>query len=209
MSTIYGARRDTVKHSPDLETILEHVQKIADEVVAAHAEETDSQARWPEESIRALQKSGLGGLTVSEEFGGLGQGSYSLAQVCEILGQECPSTAMCFGMHCVGAAVLAAKATKNQLERYLTPIVEGRHLTSLSLTEAGTGAHFYIPRTRLEVASPETYRVSGEKTFVTNGGYADSYLVSTVAADPKAPAGQFSCIVISKDAEGIKWGEAW
>lgn len=204
-----STRRDSVKHPPDLESILEQVQRIADEVVASHSEETDRQARWPEEGIRALQKAGLGGLTVLEEFGGLGQGSYSLAQVCEILGQECPSTAMCFGMHCVGAAVLSAKATPIQVERYLSPIVEGRHLTTLSLTEAGTGAHFYIPHTRLEMASPEAYRVSGVKTFVTNGGYADSYLVSTVAADPNAPAGQFSCIVISKDADGIKWGEDW
>lgn len=197
------------RYPMDLESVLGRVTEIARDIVAANAEQTDRDAKWPEAGIRALQEAGISGLTVPAEFGGLGQGSFGLTQVCEILAQECASTAMCFGMHCVGAAVLSAKATPDQCERYLKPIAEGRHLTTLSLSEAGTGSHFYIPETRLEAVSPDTYRVSGTKTFVTNGGYADSYVVSTVAADPHAPLGQFSCVVIEQDAEGVQWGGPW
>jgi len=193
----------------DLESILERVQEIAKDVVAPNAADVDVKARWPEEGVRALQQAGLGGLTVPEEYGGLGQGSFAVAKVCEILGQECASTAMCFGMHCVGSAMLSAKATPDQRERYLVPIVEGRHLTTLSLSESGTGSHFYVSRTELEDVSPTAYQVSGAKTFVTNGGHADSYVISTVAADPNAPLGQFSCIVVPKSAEGLKWGPPW
>ena len=193
----------------DLESILERVQEIAKDVVAPNAEAVDRDAVWPEAGIRALQQAGLGGLTIPEELGGLGQGSFGVAQVCEILGQECASTAMCFGMHCVGSAVLSAKATPDQRERYLVPIIEGRHLTTLSLSEAGTGSHFYVPHTRLEAVSPDMYRVTGNKTFVTNGGYADSYVISTVAADPGIPLGQFSCIVVRDEAEGLHWGPPW
>lgn len=200
-----GARR----YPMDLDSILGRVTEIAGDVVAANAERTDREARWPETGIRALQNAGLGGLTIPAELGGLGQGTYGLTQVCEILGQECASTAMCYGMHCVGATVLAAKARPDQIDRFLKPIVEGRHLTTLSLSEAGTGSHFYIPHTRLEVVSPDAYKVTGNKTFVTNGGYADSYVVSTVAADPGAPLGQFSCVVIEQDAQGIAWGDPW
>jgi alkylation response protein AidB-like acyl-CoA dehydrogenase len=193
----------------DLESILERVQEIATDIVAPAAESIDKNASWPEAGIRALQKAGMGGLTVPAEFGGLGQGSFGVAQVCEILGQECASTAMCFGMHCVGSAVLSAKATHDQNERYLQPIIEGKHLTTLSLSETGTGSHFYVPHTQLEEISKDEYRVTGEKTFVTNGGYADSYVISTVAADPEAPLGQFSCIVLDNNAKGIKWGKPW
>lgn len=193
----------------DLDSILGRVREICTEIVGPSAGRIDSEARWPEEGIRALQQAGLGGLTVPAEFGGLGQGSFGLTQVCELLGQECPSTAMCFGMHCVGAAVLSAKATPDQGTRYLEPIAKGRHLTTLSLSEAGTGSHFYIPQTRLEAVSSDCYRVTGAKTFVTNGGYADSYVVSTVAADPGAPLGQFSCIVVEQGAEGMGWGSQW
>ena len=204
-------RRMKMNHDypQDLESILERVQEIATEVVAPAAESIDKNATWPEAGIRALQKAGIGGLTVPSELGGLGQGSFGVAQVCEILGQECASTAMCFGMHCVGSAVLSAKATHDQSARYLKPIIEGKHLTTLSLSETGTGSHFYVPHTQLEAVSADMYRVTGEKTFVTNGGYADSYVISTVAADPEAPFGQFTCIVLDNNAEGIKWGRPW
>lgn len=193
----------------DLGTILGRVQEIAKDVVAPNAEAVDRDASWPEQGLRALQQAGLGGLTVPEDLGGLGQGSYAVLQVCEILGQECASTAMCFGMHCVGAAVLAAKATPDQRDRYLLPIVEGNHLTTLSLSESGTGAHFYVPHTRLEAVSADSYRVTGGKTFVTNGGYADSYVISAVATDPDAPLGQFTCIVVANEADGLRWGPPW
>jgi len=193
----------------NLASILERVQEIATEVVAPDADSIDRNAIWPEKGIRALQHAGLGGLTVPEELGGLGQGSFGVAQVCEILGQECASTAMCFGMHCVGSAVLSAKATQDQCDRYLQPIIEGKHMTTLSLSETGTGSHFYVPHTQLEAVSDDMYRVSGEKTFVTNGGYADSYVISTVAADPDAPLGQFSCIVLNNKSEGMNWGHPW
>jgi len=193
----------------DLESILERVQEIAQDVVATNAEAVDRDAIWPEQGIRALQQAGLGGLTVPEELGGLGQGSFGVAQVCETLGQECASTAMCFGMHCVGAAVLSAKATPAQREHYLLPIIEGRHLTTLSLSESGTGCHFYVPHTQLEAVSADRYQVTGNKNFVTNGGYADSYVISTVAADPDAPLGQFSCVVVREEAEGLRWGPPW
>ncbi len=194
----------------DLESIVEKAGDVAKDVAAVHAEEVDREARWPAESVRALLAAGLGGLTVPEEFGGLGQGSYALAKVCETLGQECASTAMCFGMHCVGSAVLAAKATADQHRRYLTAINEGRHLTTLSLSEPGTGAHFYLPHTKLETVSADSYRINGIKTFVTNGAEADSYVVSTtVAEDESHPVGQFTCVVVPRDSEGMHWGPPW
>ncbi|MES9834196.1 MAG: acyl-CoA dehydrogenase family protein [Candidatus Thiodiazotropha sp. DIVDIV] len=193
----------------DLESILEQVQQIAKGIVAQNALDVDKQARWPEEGLRALQQAGIGGLSIPIEYGGLGYGSFAVAQVCELLGQECASTAMCFGMHCVGSAVLSAKATTDQQERFLHPIAAGEHLTTLSLSEAGTGSHFYIPSTRLDAVSQEMYHVTGTKTFVTNGQHADSYVISTVAADLDGPMGEFSCIVVPSDAEGLTWGPPW
>jgi alkylation response protein AidB-like acyl-CoA dehydrogenase len=53
------------------------------------------------------------------------------------------------------------------------------------------------------------FKVTGVKTFVTNGGYADSYVVSTTAADLEAPMDQFSCIIVPRESAGLKWGAAW
>jgi alkylation response protein AidB-like acyl-CoA dehydrogenase len=189
--------------------VLERVQTIATDVAAPLAVHTDREAVWPETPLRALQAAGLGGLVVPKELGGLGHDLPLLVQVSEILGQACSSTAICFGMHCVATAVIAAKATPDQTARYLQPINEGKHLTTLALSEPGTGVHFYIPQCRLDRTAADTYRVTGQKSFVTNGGHADSYVVSTASADPDAPPGHFSCVIIPEDADRLVWQGDW
>jgi alkylation response protein AidB-like acyl-CoA dehydrogenase len=192
-----------------LRALLDTTHTIATEIVAVDAPDVDREARWPERGMRALQGAGLGGLVVPEPAGGLGQGLFALAQIGEILGRVCPSTALCFGMHTVGAAVIAAKATPEQQQAYLDPINRGTHLTTLTLSEPGTGSHFYFPQTALSVESPTHFRVTGKKSFTTNGGYADSYVVSTVATGPEAPLGEFSCVMVREGTPGMVWGPAW
>jgi isovaleryl-CoA dehydrogenase len=181
-------------------------REVAQEVAAPRAEETDSGV-WPEEALRALQSS-LGGLVVPREEGGSGLGLRALAAVCETLGEACASTAICFGMHNVAAAVIGAKPTDRQRKEFLRPIAAGEHLTTLALSEPGTGAEFWLPRTEL-TSEDAGWRLNGEKSFVTNGSKADSYVVSTVAADPEAPAGEFSCVAVWGDSPGLSWHGGW
>ncbi len=199
----------TVGQPLDLEAVLKRAFEVTRDTIAPDAEGVDSDGRWPEAGIRALQEAGLGGLVVPRQHGGAGHGLVALAQVCEIIGRECPSTALCFGMHCVGSAVISAKATGEQRDRYLTPICAGQHITTLSLSEPGTGAHFYLPQTRLQVLESGDFLLNGTKSFVTNGGRADSYVVS-VKTDANSHEGdEFSCIVLPADSEGMSWGAAW
>ena len=192
-----------------LDDVLAPATRVAVDVLRPLAEQIDREARWPVEGIRALQSAGLGGLVVPVEFGGQGEGLLALARVCEILGAECPSTAISFGMHLVGSAVIAAKATRDQVARYLEPIVRGEHLTTLALSEPGTGSHFYLPESRLEPDDAGGFRVSGTKSFVTNGGFADSYVMSVAAPASGHVIGEFSCVVVARDAAGLEWGEPW
>ena len=187
---------------------LERARAVAQDVVASNADAVDAEARWPEAGLRALLRAHLGGLVVPSACGGLGQGLFALAQVSETLGASCASTALCFGMHCVAAAVIAAKATDDQARRYLGPIAAGEHLTTLALSEPGTGAHFYIPRAELHVRSPTGFALRGTKSFVTSGGRADSYVVSTATVGDAEP-GRFSCVVVAGDAPGLAWRGPW
>lgn len=157
--------------------------------------------------MRALQANGLAGLVVSKKYGGLDQGLLGLARACEILGQECASTAICFGMHCVGASVIEAQVTEHQAETYLRPIAEGRHLTTLALSESGTGANFYLPQARLTPGDGD-YILSGAKQFVTNGTHADSYVVSA-ARHGDDELIRLSCVILDRDQEGMDWGSSW
>lgn len=164
--------------------------------------------RWPERSMRALQAAGLGGLTVPQRYGGLGKGLTGLVIAGEELGRISASTAICFCMHAVGAAVLAAKATEDQAARYLVPIAEGRHLTTLALSEPGTGAHFYEPASALH-REGDHYRVRGAKTFVTNGGHCDSYVITTMTEAGEAAPGLFNCLVLDEGTPGMRWEGTW
>lgn len=193
----------------EITKLLTKVEEISKTIIAKNAVKTDANAQWPEEGIRALLAGGLGGLTVPQEYGGLGFGTEVLAKVCEIIGQYCPSTSICYGMHCVGSAVIASKVTPYQQEHYLTPICEGKHITSLSLSELGSGSHFYLPQTKMTSADIGNYFINGGKSFATNGGHADSYVVSVVTEETSQPLGRFNCIIIRGDSVGVEWGPEW
>ena len=193
----------------DLDTVIARARSVAAEVLGPQARSVDEEGRWPEPGIRALQDTRLTALTIPEDQVGLGYGLLALARVCEELGRECASTSICFGMHAVATSVIAAKATSTQQSQLLRSIAEGKHITSLALSEPGTGTHFYYPQTKLSLNENANLVLSGTKCFVTNGGYANSYVVSTVSADPDAPPGHFSCVVLPAGTKGMQWGPSW
>jgi isovaleryl-CoA dehydrogenase len=191
-----------------LEELVGIAREIAATVVAPNAEGEDAAGEWPARSMSALAESGLTGLCVPEAQGGHGQGLVGMVAVSEAIAQESPSTALCFAMHCVATAVIAAKATDHHREAFLEPIARGEHITTLALSEPGTGIHFYIPQTRL-TADQDHFVVNGTKSFVTNGGHADSYVVSTVGVEDGDGEGEFSCVLVERDAPGLQWGDLW
>lgn len=187
------------------------LRAIAEEVtrdsIAPHAERVDADAEWPAHSLEALSEAGLLGLHVPKRFGGMEQGLLALAVVSEAVARGCSSSALCYGMHCVGAAVIAAKARRHHEERYLEPIARGEHITTLALSESGSGAHFYLSQTELERAGDD-FLVDGVKQFITNGSHADSYVISTKATEGEHD-GDFSCLVLDADTEGLEWLDPW
>lgn len=181
--------------------------EISQQVLRPRAAEIDEQCLWPAESLKVLADQGLSRLHIPLRLGGEELGLLALTVICEALAQGCASTSMCFGMHCVGTAVIVAKATPYHEERFLAPIVKQGHITSLALSEAGTGAHFYFPECSLADGG-DNFILNGAKHFVTSGGHADFYIVSTKAAHADA-AGEFNCLVLEKDRPGMEWLEPW
>ena len=194
--------------SPTLPRILAITSEVANRVVRPLAAKIDQDALWPGDGLCALGSAGLLGLTVPRRAGGLGEGLVALAQVTEILGRACSSTSMCFGMHCVATAVIAAKATRHQEETYLRAIAAGRHVTSLALSEAATGAHFYLPRATFQ-REGDGFVIDGAKSFITSAGHADSYVVSAVAPGAELDPGTFTCLIVDKEAPGLGFGQRW
>lgn len=194
--------------SPRLRELVGRAHEVARTAVATNAEREDADGSWPGPAFCALADAGLLGLHVPHELGGHGEGLAGLVAITETLACESPSTALCYAMHCVGTAVIAAKATDYQKQAYLEPIARGEHVTSLALSEPGTGSHFWLPEALLE---PDAggFRVRGTKSFVTSGGHADSYVVSVASPESDLGEGAFSCVVVDRDAPGTEWSEPW
>lgn len=183
-------------------------EEVTRSVIAPKSMQVDRDAAWPEHSMKALADAGLLGLHVPRRTGGHEQGLLALAVLGETIARGCGSSSLCYSMHCVGTAVISAKATPYLEDRYLAPIAENKHITSLALSEMGTGAHFYLPQTKLE-RTDDDFIVNGVKQFVTNGSYADSYVISTKASTGDAEVGDFNCLMIDKDTRGITWLDPW
>ncbi len=191
----------------DLATILVRTREIAEDVCVPAADQVDAEPRWPAEGLRALGAAGLGGLVVPEAYGGQNAGLTGLARVCEILAHACPSTAICFGMHSVGTAVIAARASQALGEKFLVPIAQGHHITAISLSEPGVGADYFFPRCGLR-HDGDDWVLDGHKAMVTNGSHADSYVIAAKSGEHASP-GTFSCVLVPAGHDGMQWGKPW
>jgi isovaleryl-CoA dehydrogenase len=195
--------------APRLPELVERAEVVARDVLRPNIDEEDRDALWPEPGMRALGTMGLLGLNAPTSVGGHGLGLEALASITRVLARENPSAALCFGMHCVGTAVIGAKATPAQRDALLTPIAQGSHITTLALSEPGTGSHFWFPETQIR-PDGDGYVVDGVKSFVTSGGRADSYVMSTVAATEAADGdGVFSAVLVEAGSPGLEWQEEW
>lgn len=194
--------------SSALREIRLKAERIAKTVAAPKAHEVDVECLWPAHTMHALGEAGLLGLHVPQRLGGLEQGLMGLIAVTEQLGQACSSSSMCFGMHSVGTAVIAAKATPHHESRYLSAIARGEHVTTLALSEAGSGVHFYLPDLELKKID-SAFRVSGTKQWVTNSKHADSYVVSCKNVDDDAQHGEFTCVVVDSKSPGCHLEKGW
>ena len=156
------------------------------DVVNRHAADVDRQGRFPKESLAALGASGLLGLTVPAELGGLGQGLRAFGTAAEELARECASTAMVFVMHT--ASVQAILSSKGLAERdaILRAAARGEHLSTLALSEKGSRSQFWAPVSTL-VADADGFVTSATKSWVTAANFADSYVSSAQVPDAGSP----------------------
>ncbi|TFC97099.1 acyl-CoA dehydrogenase [Cryobacterium breve] len=151
------------------------------EIARKHAHDVDAAGRFPEEAVAALRSSGLLGLTLPTEVGGLGGGPRELVLVAGALAGACGSTAMIYLMH-VSAAMPVAAAPPTGMPGLLENLASGRTLASLAFSEAGSRSHFWAPVSRA-TTRPGGIQIFAKKSWVTSAGHADVYVLSTGTPD--------------------------
>ncbi|HEU4421933.1 MAG TPA: acyl-CoA dehydrogenase family protein [Pilimelia sp.] len=174
------------------------------------AADVDARARFPSEAVAALRESGLFGLTLSTEVGGLGGGPAELVETLSQIAGACGSTAMVYLMH-VSAAMAVAAAPPTGQPDLLKRLASGELLATLALSEAGSRSHFWAPVSQGETADGGV-RLRVRKSFVTSAGHADVYVVSTRTPTGQAPADQpdaSDVYVVAGGFPGVEVAGAW
>lgn len=119
------------------------VQEVVS-VAAEHAERVDTDCAFPAEAVDALRKTGLLGLVLPREIGGMGSGPVEFTEVVAQLSAACGSTAMIYLMH-MAAAVTVAASPPPGLPDLLADMASGKQLGTLAFSEPGSRSHFWAP----------------------------------------------------------------
>jgi len=186
--------------------IRDMVREFAVADVAPIAAEIDREHRFPVELLPKMADLSLLGVPYPDAVGGAGADYVSYAIVVEELARVCGTTSVIVSGHTsLGTWPIFAFGTEAQQKLYLSDLASGRRLAAFALTEpaAGTDA---AAGTTTALLDGDEYVLNGSKIFITNGGYADVYIV-TAKTDPTQGTRGISAFIVEKDAPGFSVGE--
>ncbi|WP_425804226.1 acyl-CoA dehydrogenase [Desulfitobacterium sp. Sab5] len=191
----------------EIQSLIQNtVKEFAQSAVAPIAAEIDREHRFPAELLPQLAELNLLGVPYAEEVGGAGADHISYVIVIEELARVCASTAVIVSGHTsLGTWPIYQFGTEAQKEKYLKKLASGEFLGAFALTEPGAGTDAAAGLTTAVLEGDE-WVLNGSKIFITNGGYADVYIV-TAMTDPSQGTKGISAFIVEKDAPGFSVGE--
>ena len=156
--------------------ILATVRNFVQREVVPHAGKHDHDDTYPHEMVEQLKALGLFGITVPEEYGGLGLDYTTFAMIFEELSKGWLSIAGPIGTHSILTYVVAKFGTEEQKHNWLPLMARGEKRGGLALTEPDAGSDAAALETSA-VRDGEEYVINGSKLFITNGRYGDVFLL--------------------------------
>lgn len=183
--------------------IRDMAQAFAQDEIAPHALEWDLNRYFPVDVIKQAMALGLGGIMVSEDFGGSGLGRLEAVLVYEALAKGCPAISAYLSIHNMVASMIDKHGSAAQKQNYLPKLCAGEMLASYCLTEPACGSDAAALSTRAE-KQDDGYSLTGQKMFISGAGETDLYVVMARTGGP-GPKG-ISAFLIEKDAPGLSFG---
>jgi alkylation response protein AidB-like acyl-CoA dehydrogenase len=185
------------------EMVRNSVREFAQNEIAPVAREYDEAERFPREQLKGLAELGLLGMIIPEEYGGAGFDSVSYALALEEISKADSSVAVIVSVtNSVCCYPILSFGTEEQKQKYLVPLAKGEKLGAFCLSEPQAGSDAVNQKTRA-VEDGEFFILNGTKSWVTNGGEADVYLVVAVTGENDERK-EITAFLIEGDAEGLK-----
>ena len=184
------------------DSIRETTQRFAADRIAPHAEEIDATNTFRRELWPEMGELGLHGITVEEEWGGLGLGYLEHVVAMEEVSRASASIGLSYGAHsnlCINQ--IRRWATPEQKQRYLPKLISGEHVGSLAMSEAGAGSDVVSMKLRADKHG-DRYVLNGTKFWITNAPHANT-LVVYAKTNLAAGSGGITAFLIEKGMKGF------
>ena len=181
--------------------IRETTRRFATDRIAPIAASVDEENRFPRELWPEMGALGLHGITVEEQWGGLGLGYLDHVVAMEEVSRASASVGLSYGAHsnlCINQ--IRRWGSDAQKAKYLPKLISGEHLGSLAMSEAGSGSDVVSMRLKAEVIGNDRYRLNGTKFWITNAPEADTLVVYAKTGEG---SGGITAFLIEKGMPGF------
>ncbi|RLL71792.1 acyl-CoA dehydrogenase family protein [Paenirhodobacter hankyongi] len=189
--------------SEEQQAIFDMALAFGQENIAPFAREWEAEGTIPKTLWPQLAELGLGGLYVSEDYGGTGLSRLDATLVFEALAMACPAVGSFLSIHNMCGGMIDKFGSPETKERWLPGLCSMETIFSYCLTEPGSGSDAAALRTRAERVAGG-WKLNGTKAFISGGSYSDAYL-TMVRSGGDGPKG-ISCMVIEAGTPGLSFG---
>ena len=163
--------------------------------------------RLPEEIIEQMRELGLFGLTIPEEYGGLGVTMEEEVTLAFELGRTSPAFRSLIGTNNgIGSSGLVIDGTEAQKQKYLPRLASGEIIGSFCLTEPESGSDAASLKTTA-IKDGDTYIINGTKRYITNAPQAGVFTVMARTDPQNKRSGGISAFIVESDTPGITLGK--
>jgi len=184
--------------------LIKTVKQLTETHLAPQAEKLDEIEGFNELAFRKLGELGLLGITADEQYGGANLGATEATLVMETLAEGCASTTLSYLAHsmlCVNN--IGKNASDDQKSRYLPKLISGEWIGAMGMTEPHAGSDALSMTTKAEKKGSQ-YLLTGTKMFITNGPYADAFVVYARTGPGKK---DISTFIVEKSFPGFRVGK--
>ncbi|TMK41935.1 MAG: acyl-CoA dehydrogenase [Actinobacteria bacterium] len=175
---------DLIAKTDEQKAITEMVRQFADEKILPNAEHYDHEDEFPAPIVEQMKDLGLFGVTIPEEYGGMGLDLTTYAMIVEELSRGWISISGIVNTHFIGSYLLMKFGTEEQKQKYLARMATGEIRAAFSLSEPECGSDVQAIKTTARKLDG-AYEINGQKMWVTNG-LLSSLVFVLVKTDPSA-----------------------
>src|SRR5512132_3578321 len=151
------------------QAIVEMVRNFVDKEIIPVAEEFDHEDKFPEAVVEQMKELGLFGVTIPEEYGGMGLDLTTYAMIVEELSRGWISISGIVNTHFIGSYLLKKFGSDEQKDAFLPRMATGEIRAAFSLSEPGLGSDVQAIKTSARKVDDAMYEINGQKMWVTNG----------------------------------------